>query len=78
MNKWISERGGALYEVFGRGKSEEPLMHIGSLTAPNVELAQARARMMYAEREWIELSIAPASEFLSLLGKDGKTGIGFA
>ena len=78
MTKWISERGGALYEVFGRSKPEEALMHIGSLTAQNVELAQARARMMYAERDWIELSIAPASGFLTLIGKDGKTGVGFA
>lgn len=78
MSKWISERSGELYEVFGRGKSEEPLAHIGSLTAPNLELAKARARMMYTERAWIELSVAPAKSFLSLVGQNPKYGIGFA
>ncbi len=78
MNKWISERDGALYEVFGRSKSEEPLMHIGSLNAPNLKLAQARARMMYAEKQWIELAIAPASGFMCLIGRDEEMGLGFA
>ena len=78
MTKWMIERAGVLYEVFGRGKPEEALMHIGSLTAPNLELAQARARMMYAEREWIELSIVPASAFLNLVGRERGHGVGFA
>ena len=36
MSKWIGERTGLLYEVFGRAKADEPLAHIGSLTAPNL------------------------------------------
>ena len=78
MAKWMSERAGARYEVFGRGAPGEALMHIGSLTAPNEELAKARARMMYAERDWIELTIAPASAFLKLIGHLGDQGPGFA
>ena len=78
MAKWISERAGARYEVFGRGAASEALTHIGSLTAPNEELAKSRARMMYAERDWIELTIAPAGAFLKLIGHMKDNGPGFA
>jgi hypothetical protein len=78
MSKWIGERTGLLYEVFGRAKADEPLAHIGSLTAPNLMLAKARAKMMYAEREWLELSIAPADAFTRLVGAATTHPVGFA
>ncbi len=78
MSKWINERYGELYEIFGRGRPDEPLAHIGSLTAPSLELAKARARMMHAEKEWAELALAPASGFVSLVGGDSRYRIGFA
>lgn len=78
MAKWIAERKGIRYEVFGRGAHPEPLVHIGSLTAPNEQLARARARMMYAERDWIELTIAPADAFIKLIGHLTETKPGFA
>lgn len=78
MGKWISERDGALYEVFGRGRPDEPLVHIGSLTAPNLALARSRARMMYAEKAWVELSIARADGFVNLIGSDQPADVGFA
>src|SRR3546814_12943550 len=78
MGKWIHERVGELYEVFGRGKADEALAHIGSLAATNLDLAKARARMMYAEKEGVELTVAHSSTFVKLIGQEQKYGIGFA
>ena len=67
-----------MFEVFGRDQVERPLSHIGSIVAPNQELAVARARILYSERQWVELCVAPAASFLDCLkgGRDG--GIGLA
>jgi 1,2-phenylacetyl-CoA epoxidase PaaB subunit len=78
MDKWVSERKGLNYEVFGRGKPDEPLSHIGSLTAPNIALAKSRAKMMYAERQWIELSVVRSNEFMRLIGGSDASPVGFA
>jgi len=78
MSKWFTERNSLRYEVFGRSNHTDPLVHIGSLTAPNEQLARARARMMYAERDWIELTIAPAQSFLKLIGHMSENRPGFA
>ena len=67
-----------MFEVFGRDQVERPLSHIGSIVAPNQELAVARARILYSERQWVELCVAPAASFMDCLkgGRDG--GIGLA
>lgn len=66
------------YEVFGRWEIDGALSHIGSLEAPNMELARARAAMIYSERPWIELCIAPATSFVKLIGLEAEETIGFA
>lgn len=66
-----------LFEVFGRDQVERPLSHIGSIVAPNQELAVARARILYSERQWVELSVAPAGSFMDCLKghRDGNLGL---
>ena len=66
-----------MFEVFGRERVERPLSHIGSIVAPNQELAVARARMLYSERQWVELCVAPADSFMGCLKPD-QHGIGMA
>jgi len=54
------------YEVFARRDSRTPLTHIGSVEAPNLELAKARAWFVYTERKWLEFCIVPTSAVISL------------
>ena len=67
-----------MFEVFGREQVRRPLMHIGSIVAPNAELAVARARILYSEREWVELRVAPAVAFMDCLKPGCKRGVGLA
>ena len=54
------------YECFARLDSSMPLTHIGSVEAPNLELAKARAWFVYTEQKWQEFCIVPTSEVVSL------------
>ena len=63
-----------IFEVFGRDQVERPLSHVGTIVAPNQELAVARARILYSERRWVELCVAPAKSFMGCL-KPGQNGI---
>lgn len=54
------------YEVFARKTSEDPLTHVGSIEAPNEDLAEARAWMIYDEHDWRELCLAPATAFIPI------------
>jgi 1,2-phenylacetyl-CoA epoxidase PaaB subunit len=63
------------YEVFARENSGTPLTHIGSIEAPNLELAKARAWFVYTERTWLELCIAPTSSITSLTDTSGRKNI---
>ena len=67
-----------IFEVFGRDQVERPLAHVGSIVAPNQELAVARARMLYSERPWVELCVAPASSFKGCLKPDQDGIVGMA
>ena len=67
-----------MFEVFGRDQVERPLSHIGSIVAPNQELAVARARILYSERPWVELCVAPAKAFMGCLAPDQHGIVGMA
>ena len=67
-----------MFEVFGRDQVERPVAHIGSIVAPNQEIAVARARMLYSERPWVELCVAPASSFKGCLKPDQDGIVGMA
>ncbi len=48
-----------IYEVFARFKYEEPLHHVGTVTAPSDELAKVYAFNTYNEWAWIEMIVVP-------------------
>ncbi len=51
--------GDQIYQVFARFKYDEPLHYVGSVTAPNEELAKSYAFNTYNEWAWIEMVIVP-------------------
>lgn len=52
-----------LYEVFGRLGTEDVLAHVGSIQAPNADLALVRARVLCGHR-YRELCLAPTQSFI--------------
>ena len=59
--------GQKIYEVFARAKRDEPLRHIGSVTADNEDLARAYACMTYDEETWIEMVLVPREAVIPVL-----------
>lgn len=56
------ERGGTApryYEVFARKNSDDGLTHVGSVEAPNDDLAQVRAWYIYDQHSWKEMCVVP-------------------
>jgi len=71
------ERGGTppkYYEVFARKTSADPLTHVGSVEAPNDDLAQARAWYIYDQHAWTEMCVVPLDAVITVTehGKDTK------
>jgi 1,2-phenylacetyl-CoA epoxidase PaaB subunit len=62
------------YEVFARKDSEDPLTHLGSVEAPNAELAQVRAWYVYDQHKWLEMCVVPTTAIVPL-GSVGHTTI---
>ncbi|MDQ6742837.1 MAG: hypothetical protein M3Z97_08000 [Candidatus Dormibacteraeota bacterium] len=54
------------YEVFARKIRAEPLRLIGSVVAPDDDLAAAYARATYDEERWIEMTIVPRESMTTL------------
>ena len=47
------------YEVFARKTRQEALRLVGSVVAPDDDLAAAYARATYDEERWVEMAIVP-------------------
>lgn len=56
------------YEVLARKERRDSLRIIGSVVAPDVDLAAAYARATYDEERWIEMAIVPRQSLLTLWG----------
>jgi 1,2-phenylacetyl-CoA epoxidase PaaB subunit len=56
------------YEVFARKLRAEPLRLVGSVVAPDDDLAAAYARATYDEERWVEMAIVPKEAFMTLWG----------
>lgn len=69
----MRERGGAVpryYEVFARKSSDDNLAHVGSVEAPNDDLAQVRAWYIYDQHSWKEMCVVPTEAIIPVrLGK---------
>ncbi len=63
------ERGGVkprYYEVFARKDSDDPLTHVGSIEAPNDDLAQVRAWYVYDQYSWREMCVVPTDAVVTV------------
>ncbi|WP_018130685.1 hypothetical protein [Effusibacillus pohliae] len=47
------------YDVFARIHRGDSLLHIGTVEAPNDELAQVYAEYVYDEEDWVEMCVVP-------------------
>ena len=54
------------YEVFARKTRLEPLHQVGSVVAPDDDLAVAYARATYDEERWIEMAIVRKDDIIEL------------
>ncbi len=55
-----------VYEVFARHERREPLRHVGTVTAPEPDLAHVYARTMYDEENWIDMVIIPRNAVIPI------------
>ena len=58
--------GTRVYEVFARKTSADPLTHVGSVEAPNDDLAQVRAWYIYDQHVWTEMCIVPLDAVITV------------
>lgn len=77
----LRERGGTnpkYYEVFARRDSESDLSHVGSVEAPNDELAKVRAWYIYDQHRWREMCVVPLDAIITVTeeGKSAKIKMG--
>jgi 1,2-phenylacetyl-CoA epoxidase PaaB subunit len=54
------------YDVFARKTRVEPLRQVGSVVAPDDDLAMAYARATYDEERWVEMMIVPRDAVIRL------------
>jgi len=54
------------YEVFARKARVDPLHLVGSVVAPDDDLAMAYARATYDEERWCEMAIVRKDNVISL------------
>ena len=54
------------YQVFARKTRVEPLHQVGSVVAPDDDLAAAYARATYDEERWIEMAIVRKDHVIEL------------
>ncbi len=55
-----------IYEVFSRKDRADRFEHIGTVTAPNRELARVYAWQTYDEAKWFEMTVAPRDAFTAV------------
>ena len=62
------------YEVFARKNRVDPLHQVGSVVAPDDDLAMAYARATYDEERWVEMMIVPKDAVIRLWGPGEQEG----
>lgn len=61
-----------VYEVFARQRRRDPLQHVGTVSAPNAELAAAYARSIYNEEPWIEMCLVARRDLVPAIALKGE------
>ncbi len=56
-----------IYDVFARQRRRDPLAHVGTVTAPNADLAAAYARSIYNEEPWIEMRVVAQQDEIAAI-----------
>ncbi len=64
-----------IFEVFGRISSLEPLMHIGYVNAPGIDLAKVYAHTVYNEENWIDLCVIKRGDIIPVYKEDEKLNV---
>ena len=54
------------FDVFARRAAGDPLSMIGTIYAPDIELARVYAFTTYNEEPWYELKLAPHDAFVTV------------
>ena len=52
-----------VYEVLARKQRQDRFQHVGTVTAPNRNLARVYAWQTYDEDKWFEMVVAPRDSF---------------
>ena len=55
-----------IFEVFARKQRADRFEHVGTITAPNRELARVYAWQTYDEAKWFEMAVAPRAAFAAV------------
>lgn len=55
------------YEVYGRGRQDPALWHLGMVRAVSVEDAEVFAYMTFDEQKWVEMVIVPRSAVVDVV-----------
>lgn len=63
------------FEVFARRDSTDTLQHVGSVKAPNAEIAVTRAWCVYDQHRWSEMCIVPLAAIVPITERDYKVKV---
>ncbi len=61
-----------IYEVFARKNHTEALQHVGSVNAPNDELAKVYAWTTYDEESWVEMCVVRRTQIVPVLNPESR------
>lgn len=59
----------SVYEVFARKSRGEPLRHIGTVSAPDDELARVYAFSTYDEEKWFDMFVTPRDRLVEVFNR---------
>ena len=62
-----STRDGKIYEVFAKYRADDPLGHVGSVVAPDGELAKVYARSLYNEWDWSGMMVVAREDIVRVV-----------
>ncbi|MCA9739959.1 MAG: hypothetical protein H6695_11420 [Deferribacteres bacterium] len=66
-NNITSTSEGKIYEVFAKFKKDEPLRNIGTVIAPECELAKMYAYKLYDEWTWSEMFLVERDKIRTVI-----------